>query len=156
MSDWLEGRPLTEQVFLTEWLRAHHDGSGDAPTIDRPQIVAFRCEPRGHLLGAIYLVPDGKLFMSAGLDVSPAARRAVVEGKASAPRRLRKLPRKPEARMPEVDELGSERPVAISCRCGEWPALSQGQLLAALRLPRPKVGPVVISVSRSGPVLEVV
>lgn len=156
MSDWLEGRTVTERAFLTEWLRAHHDGKGDAPTIDRPQIVAFRCEPRGHLLGALYLVPDGKLFMSAGLDVSPAARRAVVDGKAGAPKRLRKLPRMPEARMPEVDEPGSGRPVAISCRCGKWPALSQDDLLAALRLPRPKVGPAVVRVSKTGPVVDVV
>jgi hypothetical protein len=136
-------------------------------TLPARRLVEFRCRGdqkvrQHHLLAAIYQSRRGPLAVSTA-DVIHTA-----EGRAGLNRHARELvarfpndlnwnPKRaawnPNPRLVELDEIFSDDPVPINCRCGSWPDLTREHLRAAVGLYRQanlRGRPLVIGVSRRG------
>lgn len=145
-------RPASETAFYRQLDRRARLGVNGPAPLDAPQIVAFRCQVRGHFLGALYRVPEGALFVSAARHTDDELRRHKLSRKGATHPRLMKDSWSPSPRLPECDsDPANASPAPLSCRCGEWPPLARPALLAALERGRGvDHPPLVVSVSHRG------
>jgi hypothetical protein len=116
----------------------------DDRTLPGKRLVEFRC--RGdqtgrvhHVLAVIYQSPSGPLAVSTAvvkwdretlIEMNKHHRETLAEfGKEP---KARKLPWNPNPRLIEVDEMFSDEPMPLNCRCGDWPELTHDHLKLAV------------------------
>jgi hypothetical protein len=136
-------------------------------TLPARRLVEFRCRGdqtvrQHHLLAVIYQSRRGPLAVSTADVVYTPEDQATLNRHAR--ELIAKFPKDPEwnpkrsawdpnPRLVELDEIFSDDPMRINCRCGSWPDLTREHLRTAVDLQRQgnlHNRPLVIGVSRRG------